>query len=969
MADIAALYSALERADQAGDVASAKALAEYIKGETTPQTSVLGYAKEAVKAIPRGAMGFLDSAVTGAAALLPEEYEKPVVAKVHEWAQKFSPQAAPGYEDAIPTKLGEGVGSLLGGIAVPGGLAGRALAFGASGAGEARQRAQAEGATPEEISSATAKGILPGLTDIIPTERLLGRFGRPVIKGATDRIASAAVTGGLEGAQEVAQSIAQNFIAQGYKPEQDLYEGAAESGGYGFGVGALAQTLMDLALPGRSRAAKPQKEIPPEAAAAPEAPAPAEQVGADEVAASAAGPTLKKTVVRAKNKDPQTVEAVEADLVRLKAEVPNGRKHAKNIANKIKRLEALLATAPVDVAAKPLVPSKAPPKQLGWDAFLKTNPDEAGLQARLAEVEARIAWEKAQPKPVRFRIDALEKQRDVKIPAALKELGGNVVASEPIKLPGQKLKPKTVPFVATHEWQEVPTDAVLPPGLEIQMNQSTGKNYARLKEAPNVPIAPELAQDDDAAGAGDEGRRDGAGKLIPSAETDKPVATEVVADRVGSLERPAGGAVNGEVAESGALTEPVVKKPKRAIKGFGAKKAAPEVAPEVAPAEGTPDPERLRRAAEYQQVKGNSPEAKAARAYIQFHGGMDEAIKAVGFDVAEGVKEGAMFPSPTSKAAKAVLEQGVDTGKSSVPYLYPGGHKVGGKHAKTFSKWVEVNGTSRQKNMLGAVLSEYAKRKAASEAERAKAAEEKSEQRLIARRKLEQATKEQLAEDQREEFKQRERDAIGDTETEAEAANADKATVEAEAIRAERAAAKAARAEKTAAQAKDIVDLRSRKEQNKILDEAASEEGDEADRYSQGEPAAPTGHTKEDVRKTLKRQFFDDKRFDDLVTVVQTEADLLEEIRNAEGYKKGTRGVTHKGRVWLVADNIRQGKELGVFLHEAGAHIGLDKLIKPTDREFLAGQVRKWAEGKDDRVEVQAAKEAVRKGGKGESWG
>jgi hypothetical protein len=104
-----------------------------------------GYAKEAVKGLGRGAVGFLESAGIGAAALLPEEVEKPVAAKIKELGDRFSPQAAPGYEDAIPTRLGEGLGSMLSTLAIPGGVIGRGLALGASGAGEARQRAQQEG--------------------------------------------------------------------------------------------------------------------------------------------------------------------------------------------------------------------------------------------------------------------------------------------------------------------------------------------------------------------------------------------------------------------------------------------------------------------------------------------------------------------------------------------------------------------------------------------------------------------------------------------------------------------------------------------------------------------------------------------------------------------------------------------------------------------------------------------------------
>jgi len=192
-----------------------------------------GYAKEAIlKAIPRGLIGGLETAATGAAALLPEEYEKPVVAKAQELAKRFSPQAAPGYAESVPVKLGEGLGSMLGTLAIPGGLPARALMVGAMGAGEARQRAQQEGATPEQISSATLQGIIPGLTDLAPVEMLLGKLGTKAAKGLLDSSIKMAITGGVEGAQEAAQTIMQNAIAQGYNPDQGLYAGAASLSKY-----------------------------------------------------------------------------------------------------------------------------------------------------------------------------------------------------------------------------------------------------------------------------------------------------------------------------------------------------------------------------------------------------------------------------------------------------------------------------------------------------------------------------------------------------------------------------------------------------------------------------------------------------------------------------------------------------------------------------------------------------------------
>jgi hypothetical protein len=60
------------------------------------------------------------------------------------------------------------------------------------------------------------------------------------------------ISGGIEGATEAAQEVAQNAIAKGvYKPEQELLTGAGEAGATGAGVGVIASLLLDMAIPGR----------------------------------------------------------------------------------------------------------------------------------------------------------------------------------------------------------------------------------------------------------------------------------------------------------------------------------------------------------------------------------------------------------------------------------------------------------------------------------------------------------------------------------------------------------------------------------------------------------------------------------------------------------------------------------------------------------------------------------------------
>ena len=127
-----------------------------------------------------------------------------------------------------------------------------------AGAGEASERARAAGATQEQRNLAALQGILPGALELIPAGRLVKGI-KQVYRGEANpvelvknRILRASREGGIEAAQETASSIAQNMIEQGCNPTQGTFEGSGESAGIGFTVGALAQSLLDLATP-RSR--------------------------------------------------------------------------------------------------------------------------------------------------------------------------------------------------------------------------------------------------------------------------------------------------------------------------------------------------------------------------------------------------------------------------------------------------------------------------------------------------------------------------------------------------------------------------------------------------------------------------------------------------------------------------------------------------------------------------------------------
>ena len=231
-----------------------------------PETSVLGHAKEFVKGIPSGAIGLLESAGTGISALLPEAVEKgtrETLAKVgKDFREPFA--ADVGYEDTISRKGGEALGSAIPFFALgPLGTAGRVAAGGlgmAAGAGEARTRAEQGGATEGERAVATGIGSLIGATEVLPVFKFVENLGKPLAQGIINRLQRAAATGGAEGLQEVASTVAQNLVEKGlYNPEQGVFTDSGESFGYGAGVGGLIQGLTDMALGRRAKSIATKK--------------------------------------------------------------------------------------------------------------------------------------------------------------------------------------------------------------------------------------------------------------------------------------------------------------------------------------------------------------------------------------------------------------------------------------------------------------------------------------------------------------------------------------------------------------------------------------------------------------------------------------------------------------------------------------------------------------------------------------
>ena len=227
-----------------------------------------------------GAVGVAEVSALGAAALLEEEEELKARDKIQSIADSLRPEG--GDPDSLTYGLSSALGSFAGMAAVPiaAAYAGAPVAVGtgiatltgvAASRGTASERARAANATEEQRNTAinailvNATGALEALPmgrvfksiDIPILNDLINKIGPEAAEGISGRIKNAAITGGLEGAQEVAAEVAQNLTEQEYNALAETFGGAAESFGYGAAVGAI----LDLFLGRRKRGVTDEEVI------------------------------------------------------------------------------------------------------------------------------------------------------------------------------------------------------------------------------------------------------------------------------------------------------------------------------------------------------------------------------------------------------------------------------------------------------------------------------------------------------------------------------------------------------------------------------------------------------------------------------------------------------------------------------------------------------------------------------------
>jgi hypothetical protein len=73
---------------------------------------------------------------------------------------------------------------------------------------------------------------------------------------------------------------------------------------------------------------------------------------------------------------------------------------------------------------------------------------------------------------------------------------------------------------------------------------------------------------------------------------------------------------------------------------------------------------------------------------------------------------------------------------------------------------------------------------------------------------------------------------------------------------------------------------------------------------------------------------------------------------------KGAYGVAADGTAYLIANRISKGQGRAKFMHEVGAHLGLENLLPEVAYNKLVDQLERWAEANDGSVESNLANKA-----------
>jgi hypothetical protein len=103
------------------------------------------------------------------------------------------------------------------------------------------------------------------------------------------------------------------------------------------------------------------------------------------------------------------------------------------------------------------------------------------------------------------------------------------------------------------------------------------------------------------------------------------------------------------------------------------------------------------------------------------------------------------------------------------------------------------------------------------------------------------------------------------------------------------------------------------------------------------------------IRSRMRKLFVNPAMFDRRVTIVQDESEIPARFTASKPTEAGSKRLgfydPNTGHVWLIASYIQKGRELGVFLHEVGGHMGMMDLLGKENYDALVNQIKEWANG------------------------
>ena len=162
--------------------------------------------------------------------------------------------ALPEDQQTFATDVGEGLGSLVGQIIASriNPTAGVSLMAG-QGAEASGDRAEKAGATTEQTDNAVLLGsVVTAATEKIGLDKLLDRLPPKVKNDAARWISDKLVAGGIEGAQEGVEQLAQNIIARSiYEPDSPVFAGVMDNASVGGAVGFIARSVLGIKVRGQ----------------------------------------------------------------------------------------------------------------------------------------------------------------------------------------------------------------------------------------------------------------------------------------------------------------------------------------------------------------------------------------------------------------------------------------------------------------------------------------------------------------------------------------------------------------------------------------------------------------------------------------------------------------------------------------------------------------------------------------------